>query len=240
MGASSGIGAELARELTRRGCRVALVARRETELAALATELRGDKPEPLALTYVHDVRDWQAVPALWEQICRDLGGLDLIIYNSGIMPRIEEDQYDTAQDENAIGVNLTGAVAWLNLAAQRFGQLGSGTICGIGSVAGDRGRRAQPVYGACKAALETYLEALRNRLGVKGVQVVTIKPGPVDTAMTAHMTSRPLLISPTEAARQILHACETGASVRYVPGTWRIIMAVIRALPSPIMQRLGI
>src|SRR5256885_1991389 len=102
VGASSGIGAELARQLVAEGCRVALVARREVELRALADEIGGAEK---ALTYVHDVTCYEQAPALFQQICRDLGGLDLIVYAAGVMPRILPDEYDFEKDRLNVEVN---------------------------------------------------------------------------------------------------------------------------------------
>lgn len=237
IGASSGIGAESAKQLARNGCTVALVARRESELNELAETIRA--AGGTAFVYPHDVSDFGDIPALFQQICRDLGGLDAIFYAAGVMPRITVDEYDFAKDRAMIEVNVLGAIAWLNEAATRFSATGSGTIVGIGSVAGDRGRRGQPVYCTSKAALDTYLEALRNRLGRAGIKVVTIKPGPVDTPMTKGL-KLPLLISAEEAARQLISASERGVRVAYVPGTWRYIMAIIRAIPSVIFQKMNI
>jgi decaprenylphospho-beta-D-erythro-pentofuranosid-2-ulose 2-reductase len=241
VGASSGIGAELARQLAASGCHVALVARRADELNRLATEINTASADtPLAFIYPHDVRCYGEAPALFQTVCRDLGGLDLIIYAAGVMPRLLPDEYDFAKDQAMIEVNVLGAIAWLNAAAERFQAAGSGTLVGISSVAGDRGRRGQPVYGASKAALDTYLEALCNRLGRFGVRVVTIKPGPVDTPMTQGLDKLPLLISAPAAARQILAAAARGTRLAYVPSKWRPIMAILRAIPSPIFQKLNV
>jgi len=239
VGASSGIGEALARTLAADGCRVALVARREDRLRALAQSLNIDAGKGAALAYAHDVTDTHAVPALFETITRDLGGLDLIIYVAGIMPPVGPEEYDTEKDAQTIAANFTGAVAWLNEAARRFETARSGTIVGISSVAGDRGRRGNPVYGATKAALNAYLESLRNRIERHGAFVVTIKPGPVDTPMTQGL-KMPGMISPEQAAAEILLAAKDKIRVAYVPGKWKPIMAVIRAIPAPIFKHLNI
>jgi len=239
VGASSGIGESLARALTADGTHVALVARRKEKLEALAQSLNTEAGGEIALTYPHDVTEIQDVPELFAKIARDLGGLDLVIYAAGIMPRIEPGEYDTAKDSAMITANFTGAVAWLNEAASRFEKAGSGTIVGISSVAGDRGRRGAPVYGATKAALNTYLESLRNRIERKGAFVVTIKPGPVDTPMT-HGMKMPGMISSERAAAEILLAAKEKVRVAYVPGKWKLIMTVIRAIPAPIFKWLNI
>jgi NAD(P)-dependent dehydrogenase (short-subunit alcohol dehydrogenase family) len=240
VGASSGMGAEMARQLAAQGCRVALVARRESELRALAAEINGARAEQCALAFEHDVRCYAEIPALFQSICRELGGLDLFIYAAGVMPRVAEDEYSFDKDRAMIEVNLLGAIAWINEAANRFQAAKHGTIVGISSVAGDRGRRGQPVYCTSKAALDTYLEAVRNRVGRTGVRVVTIKPGPVDTPMTKGLDKLPLLIPVEEAAQQILAAAARGSRTAYVPAKWRPIMAVIRSIPSPIFQKLNV
>ncbi|MGC8668809.1 MAG: SDR family NAD(P)-dependent oxidoreductase [Chthonomonadales bacterium] len=239
IGASSGIGAELARMLGRSGCRVALVSRRADLLDRLAQEINAHAPSPVAAAYPHDVTRYEEVPALFQQICRDLGGLDLVIYAAGVMPTIGEDEFNFAKDRAIVEVNLLGAIAWLNEAAVRFLRAGEGVIVGISSVAGDRGRRGNPVYCASKAALATYLEALRNRLSRHGVAVVTIKPGPVDTPMTAGQ-KLPLMIPPERAAAAILAAAARRRHTAYVPGIWRPIMFIIRNIPSFLFRKLNL
>ena len=236
------MGEAMARQLGAKGCKVALVARRETELARIANEINSgaNSATPTALTYVHDVREYECVPALFQQITRDLGGLDAIIYAAGVMPPVGEDEYAFDKDRLTFETNVLGAMAWLNEAAQRFERAQAGTIVGISSVAGDRGRRGSPAYCASKAALNTFMESLRNRVGRAGVHVVTVKPGPVDTPMTKDVQKKPLLISADEAARTILAASQAGQRTVYVPGKWRPIMAVIRAVPSVVFQKLNI
>ena len=114
VGASSGIGAAVARELGRQGCRVALVARREEELRRVADAINGaGATHDLARLYVHDVTAYDEVPGLLERICRDLGGLDLIVYAAGVMPRLAADEYTFDKDRRTLEVNVLGAVAWL-------------------------------------------------------------------------------------------------------------------------------
>ena len=239
IGASSGIGEALARQLSSQGCKVALVARRTDKLNVIADEL-GSAAKDRPLVFEHDVLNTADVPGLFEKICKDLGGLDLFIFSTGVMPVLPDDMYDTASDLNVIETNVAGAVAWINEAADRFQKTRFGTIVGIGSVAGDRGRRGMPVYGASKAFLETYLEAIRNRTARYGVKVVTVKPGPVDTPMTQGIgRPLPMLISANDAAATILRASENDGVV-YVPWQWKPIMWIIRHIPSFVMKRINI
>jgi len=240
VGASSGIGEALARRLAADGTRVALVARRRERLEKIVSELRAAHGEEAAIGVEHDVRDRDEVPALVEETARRLGGLDLVVYATGVMHRVAFEEYDTAKDEEMLEVNLLGGVAWLNPVAERFGRLGRGTIVGIGSVAGDRGRSGNPVYNTSKAALHTYLEALRNRIARTGATVVTIKPGFVDTAMTRGMSGLLWLIPADRAAEIILRKARRGAVTAYVPARWRLVMWVIRSVPSVLFRRLKV
>ncbi|MEZ4365063.1 MAG: SDR family NAD(P)-dependent oxidoreductase [Kofleriaceae bacterium] len=236
VGASSGIGAELARQLAAAGATVAILARREAELAAVAAA------DPARLRpYVHDVTDAASVPALLARIEADLGGVDALVYAAGVMPELAEGEYDFGKDAAMVQVNLLGAMAWMDPVCARFEAARAGTIVGISSIAGVRGRRGNPGYTATKAALSTYLEALRNRATRYGVNVVTIKPGFVDTAMTAGKPGLFWLVSAAEAARQILALARRGGSPdAFVPARWAAVAAVVRLLPSTIFRRLNL
>jgi len=239
VGASSGIGEALARRMARAGYRVALVARRGDRLQELANALNVDG-DPRCVTFVHDVRDVADARRCFDEAVTALGGLDVLVYAAGIMPSVELDSFDIRVDADILAVNTVGAMAWLNLGAERFLAQRRGTLVGIGSVAGDRGRIGNPGYCASKAALHTFMESLRNRLSRHGVSVVTIKPGPVRTAMTEGRDKLPLLIDADVAAASILRASERGTSTAYVPFAWMPIMAVIRHIPSLIFRRTNV
>ena len=117
---------------------------------------------------------------------------------------------------------------------------GGGAVVGVGSVAGDRGRLGNYVYGAAKAGFATYMSGLRNRLGRSGVHVMTVKPGPVDTAMTWGLDSMPFMTTPDAAARDIAKGLRKGRNVIYTAGIWRLVMLVIRNVPEPIFKKLSI
>lgn len=241
VGASSGMGRAVAEALARAGTQVALVARRGDELTQICAEIN-EWHGGRALAYVHDVHQIDEAPVLLQQIAHDLGGLDLIVYAAGILPPTKATEYNTEVDAEIIAINLVGALAWLNAAADRFQRTKNGTIVGISSVAGDRGRRGSPAYGASKAALTTYLESLRNRLAVHGVQVVTIKPGYVATPMLqgAKISKLFPVIPVNKAAQQILAAAQQGKRSAYVPGIWGPVMWLVRAIPSRIFRRLNV
>ncbi|MEJ5171853.1 MAG: SDR family NAD(P)-dependent oxidoreductase [Fimbriimonadales bacterium] len=233
VGASSGLGREVAVQLAGTGCRVVAVARREERLRELSVETSG-RVFPLC----HDVTRIEDAPRAFAEACRMLDGLDLIVYSAGFMPLVAPTEFDTEKDARIFAVNLLGAVAWLNLAAERFQQAGRGSIVGIGSVAGDRGRRGQPAYNASKAALHAYLESLRNRLHSRGVTVATFKPGPMRTEMTAHLHLRNAM-APETAARKILSKAHV-AGEHYLSVSHRLAFAVLRNTPSWLFRRLPV
>ena len=240
IGASSGIGEALARRLATGGTRVALLARRRAKLKRIAAEINGQAGEQRALVFVHDVPDRSEPPALLQEAAAALGGLDLVIYAAGELHRPTPDEWDTEADLHLLEVNLLGAVAWLNPVAHRFAKLGRGTIVGIGSIAGDRGRAGAPAYNTSKAALATYLEALRNRVGRAGVRVVTVKPGFVKTPMTAGLGRLPGAVTADRAADLILKKARCGVSTAYIPARWRLVSLIVRAIPSWLFRRLGV
>jgi short-subunit dehydrogenase len=139
-----------------------------------------------------------------------------------------------------IDTGLTGAVSILHRLAPVLERRRAGTIVAFGSVAGDRGRLKNYVYGAAKAGLHTYLAGLRNRLGRSGVHVMTVKPGFVDTGMTFGLPGLFLVAQPEAVARACLDAAAKRRDVIYVPWFWQVIMAIIRAVPERIFKRLSV
>jgi len=239
VGASSGIGAALALRLARQGYTLALVARREDLLKDLCRKIDQHADDKRALYFVHDVTDHASVPALLGRIISELGGLDVFVFSAGITHPPGLRVFDFENDRQTVEVNLLGALAWLNPVAAIFQQLKSGQIVGISSVAGERGRVANPSYNASKAALTCYLEALRNRLSSHGVNVLTIKPGFIrtDSLKEAQVTFG--VISPERAADLIYKAMRRRKQEAYIPGLWRLLMFVVRNIPSLIFRRLA-
>jgi short-subunit dehydrogenase len=228
VGASSGIGMELTKQLAASGCKVAGVARRAERLEGMAN----------VLAFKHDVTCYDEVPALFQEITKQLGGLDLIVYASGVMPAVGGQEYNFDKDKQMIDVNVLGCIAWMNQAAIRFENTKAGSMVAIGSVAGDRGRSGQPVYNASKAFVSTYMEAIRNRIARYGVKVVTIKPGPTATEMTAELHMRGAMDASKVAAIILDKSQKTGE--HYVKLGHRVAFWVIKRIPSPVFRRLHI
>lgn len=239
VGASSGIGLAVARRLAQSGRKVAMLARRAAELKAQVATTNDVLGRQQAFAYVHDAAELDAVEPLFAQIEQELGEVDEVHYVAGVMPAVAIDEFDLGKDRQQVQVNMLGCIAWGNAAARRFLARKRGCFVGVGSVAGDRGRVGRPVYNASKAGMDCYLEALRNRLWRHGVQVTTIRPGPVDTPMTAGLGIKNALPA-DQAAALILRARDRRKTVAYVPGKWRLIMFVIRNIPSFVFRRMSI
>jgi short-subunit dehydrogenase len=237
VGASKGIGAALAWQLAADGYAVALVARSDQVLKDLADRITTSTGRTV-WTYRHDVTDTQVIPALFQQMLQDLKRIDVLVYNAGVMPGVAIDEFSHEKDQAMIAVHMTGGLAWLAQAATLFERMGSGHIVGISSIAADRGRVINPGYNATKAGFDTYLEALRNRLTRKGVHVLTVRPGPVDTDMTKDVGGL-FMVSPENVATDIARALRRRKQVLYTPRRWRLIMGIVRRLPSPIFRRMN-
>jgi decaprenylphospho-beta-D-erythro-pentofuranosid-2-ulose 2-reductase len=241
IGASDGIGAALAQRLAREGYTLALLARREDKLESICKEINQTFKEQRARVYVHDVGNYHQVPELLRRVVADLGGLDLVVFVAGVnYPPGGIDKYNFENDRKMIEINLIGAMAWLNPVAEMFQGAKAGQIVGIASVAGDRGRVGNPGYNTSKAGLATYLEALRNRLTRHGVNVLTVKPGFVQTEMLkAAQGPTPFRITTEKAADDIWNAMKQRKQAIYTPSIWRWIMLAIRHTPSFIFRRLS-
>ncbi|MDQ2987002.1 MAG: SDR family NAD(P)-dependent oxidoreductase [Armatimonadota bacterium] len=236
VGGTGGIGEAIARQLKLNGCDVAVVGRNQSKLDAISSNLglADDR------TFPFDILDFDHAQDAFDAIVQKMGGLDLFVFAAGVMTPVGETEYDTSKDKLIIDTNLTAAIAWCNAAAKRFERGKAGTIIGIGSPSGDRGRRGNPAYGASKAGFETYLESLRNRLAKSHVSVVTAKPGPVRTPMTESFGKLPGMIEADLAAEIILKKSARFSKVFYVPGKWWIASKVMRLIPSLVFRRMRI
>ncbi|MEX2162139.1 MAG: SDR family NAD(P)-dependent oxidoreductase [Anaerolineales bacterium] len=240
VGASSGIGAAIARRLAAEGHVVAALARSKGELDKLCGAINAQMGETRALAYQHDVTDLQTISVLFQRLLKDLGGIDVLVYCAGVMPAVAIDEFDLEKDKLMIETNLMGGLAWLGLGAALFQRMGAGHLVGISSVAGDRGRVLNPAYNASKAGLDAYLEALRNRLTRRGVHVLTVKPGFVDTEMLKASRSPKFgVVSPETVAGGVWKAMRTRKQLVYIPWIWRWIMLAVRNVPSFIFRRLS-
>lgn len=172
---------------------------------------------------------------------RALGGLDVLLVAHGSLPDQKACERSVHVTLDELHTNALSVISLVTLAANLFQTAGHGTIAVISSVAGDRGRQSNYIYGTAKGMVSLFLEGLRNRLSRSGVRVVTIKPGFVDTPMTAHLEKKgPLWAQPQAIARGIARAVNGQRDVVYLPGIWRWIMLIIRHIPEPIFKRMSL
>ncbi|HET7469565.1 MAG TPA: SDR family oxidoreductase [Gemmatimonadales bacterium] len=237
VGATSAIATETARVYAAYGARLFLTGRDAARLDGVAADLRVRGARAVE-TAVLDVTDRRRGAEVIEAAWTAFGGLDLALLAHGVLPDQARCQSSAEDALAAIDVNFTSAIALLTPLANRFETARAGCIAVISSVAGDRGRQSNYVYGCAKGGLDRFLEGLRNRLFRSGVAVVTLKPGFVDTPMTAGMRQGPLFASARRAGRAVYRAIERRRDVAYIPWFWRPIMAIIRALPEPVFKRL--
>ena len=239
VGASSGIGEALAVELAHDARPVALLARRRAELDRVAKAMRDKVGTTRGYPYEHDVCDLESIQPLWDRIEADLGPIDEVHYVSGVMPELGLDEFSTEKDAQMLRVNALGCFAWTNLAAERFLAAKRGHIIGVSSVAGLRGRIDRPGYNASKAAQDSHLESLRNRLWRHGVYVTTVRPGPVATPMTEDIEVK-MPITAEHCAKIIVKARNSKRAVVFAPWKWRPIMTVIQWIPSFLFRKLNV
>jgi decaprenylphospho-beta-D-erythro-pentofuranosid-2-ulose 2-reductase len=230
-GATSGIAAAVARRYAETRERLILVGRDAAALTTAAADLgvRGAAEIHILqadFARLEDLPD--LVAAAWDHF----GGIDVALIAYGTMPDQQQAEADAAAATAAITANFTSPAILLNELGRRFQVQGRGTIAAITSVAGDRGRKSNYVYGAAKGGLQRLLEGLRHRLAASGVAVVDIRPGFVATEMTAHLQrTGPLWAGPDKVAADIVRAIAAGRPVSYTPAFWRLIMLVVRTIP---------
>jgi short-subunit dehydrogenase len=237
VGATSAIAEATARLWAARGDSLYLAARRETLLAACADDLRVRGAKAVAFERF-DILDPAGHLALLERARDSLGGLDCVLIAHGTLADQAACERDPALAVREIEINATGTAALLLHVAKLFESQGCGRIAVITSVAGVRGRASNYVYGAAKSMVSTFLSGLRQRLHGRGISVSDIRPGFVDTPMTAAFRKGPLWATADRVARDIVRAIDRGAAVVYTPGFWRLIMLVVRHIPEFIFVRI--
>jgi len=237
VGATSAIAHESAKLLASEGARFFLVGRTKEKLEAIATDLevRGASG---VFTASLDSEGLIANAKLIDEANSKLGGIDVALVAHGILGDHQEAEADPKVADEIFRVNFTSCLYLLTRLANYFTARKAGTIVVISSVAGDRGRSSNYVYGASKAALSTLLQGMRQRLHKSGVNVLTIKPGFVSTPMTAHIEQGPLFASAEVVGHGIHCAIKKGKSVVYLPFFWRLIMTIIKHIPEVVFKRL--
>ncbi|GAP64408.1 hypothetical protein ARMA_2831 [Ardenticatena maritima] len=239
VGATSAIAEATTRHFAARGDRLFLVGRSPDKLAMIADDMRVRGAAQVE-TFLLDVNEIERHTEMLDAAEAALGPLDVVLIAHGTLPDQRECERSVAKTLEAFQTNAVSTIALLTEIANRFEARGRGVIAVISSVAGDRGRQSNYVYGAAKGAVNIFTQGLRNRLAKKGVAVVTIKPGFVDTPMTAHLPKNALFASPEQVGARIFKAIERREDVVYVPWFWFVIMTIIRHIPERLFKRLNL
>ena len=239
IGATSAIAERYARIEAARGSRFVLLGRNADRLQAIADDLRvrgaaGADVAPL------DVDRLDAHEAALQDASGRLGGFDVALIAHGTLPDQAACEADTAQALAAFSTNATATISLMNVLARLLEAQAGGTLAVISSVAGDRGRAGNYVYGSAKAAVSAYASGLRQRFRGGAVNVLTIKPGFVDTPMTRDFRKGPLWAAPERVAHGIVRAIDRRRSVAYLPWFWWPVMRVITHLPEFVFRRIGL
>jgi decaprenylphospho-beta-D-erythro-pentofuranosid-2-ulose 2-reductase len=238
VGATSAIAQGAAAAFARRGCDLYVAGRDRDEIDRIASDLRVRYGIAVHSGTI-DATDSDAHAAFFAEALTAVGGnLEGIVIAFGLLGDHERATVDFAHAKEVIDVNFAGVASLLTVAANHFEQRRAGFLAVLSSVAGDRGRQSNYVYGASKAAVSTYLAGLRNRLAGRGVRVHTIKLGVVDTQMTYGLPGVRFAADPAKVGEEIVRAIERGKDVVYVPGLWRYIMLAIRLIPESVFKRL--
>lgn len=238
-GATSAIAHAIGRRYAARGANFVLVGRDPARVQANAADLtvRGAAK---AVPVTADLNDSTQHKSLVDRAVTELGSLDIVLIAHGVLPDQQRCENDFDELRRVIDTNFTGVVSLASVVAAQLERQRHGSLVVFGSVAGDRGKRGNYAYGAAKAGVAVFLEGLHIRLHAQGVNVLTVKPGFVDTPMTTRFEKGPLWATPEQVAKAVCHAIDRRRSLIYVPWFWRPVMFVIRALPSAIFDRLQI
>lgn len=238
LGGTKGMGRSLARALAEKGDELFLLGRDGEDLARSALDLnaRGKFEVKHGRCDLGDVSSF--APAL--DAARDaLGRIDVVVVTAGVFRVQEELEEDPAKVEQLLTVNFTNTILFCEEARKRLLATGGGTLCVFSSVAGDRGRKPVAIYGASKAGLSAYLEALDHKFRADGLVTLDVKPGFVKTGMTAGLDPPPFAGEPDQVAAIVAKAIEAKKPLVYAPGIWRFVMLAIRMAPRFVMRRVG-
>jgi len=239
LGATSGIAQATTKELIEDDVYFHLVARNKNKLKIVADDLTARGCGKVDC-YEFDFNELNSHEQLVEKISGSLDSIDILFVSYGIMYSQIDCENNVSKAIEQVNSNYTSVVSLLVLFSQRMSQQKCGTIAVVSSVAGDRGRKSNYIYGSAKAGLSIFLEGLRYKLFDKGVNVLTIKPGFVDSPMTSEMKKGLLWVSTEQVARYIVKGIRNKRSTIYTPPFWFLIMMVIKVIPSFIFRKLNI
>jgi short-subunit dehydrogenase len=239
IGATSALAHETAKLFARDRAELFLVGRTPEKLEVVASDLKVRGAQRVE-TYLHDLSDLSRHQELWDEALATLGEPDMLLIAHGTLGDQRKCELSVEETLKEFHNNCTSVISLLTLSANYFERRRRGCIAVISSVAGDRGRKSNYVYGAAKAAQTIFLQGLRNRLSSSGVTVVTVKPGFVATPMTAHMKSGLLMANAQAVGRGIYEAMIKRRDIVYLPWFWQPIMFIVKSIPESLFKRLSL
>jgi decaprenylphospho-beta-D-erythro-pentofuranosid-2-ulose 2-reductase len=241
IGATSSIAQHCARLWVVSGSKeLILVGRDGAGLKRIAMDLGVRNPSVHIEFKTTDLLDTSVIKNTVNEICQQ-GAPDIVLIAHGSLPDQSECQHDASLVAQTLEVNGLSPALWAESFAEKFESAGQGTLAVIGSVAGDRARKSNYVYGSAKAMVASYVEGLQHRFAGTNIHIVLIKPGPTDTPMTRNMKGGGLRLAPvSDVAKAIVQGIETKTKTFYVPGKWRLIMGVIKRIPQFIFNKINI
>ena len=239
IGATSAIAEHCARIWAAEGDALHLVARNEQHVQVIASDLKVRGASEVT-TYVTDLNNMDKHEELLDVADAALGGVDIVLIAHGTLSNQKSCELSVKETLAEIQTNALSTISLLTLIANRFEAKQSGIICVISSVAGDRGRASNYVYGSAKAMVTTFTSGLRQRLNKSNVSVVTIKPGFVDTPMTSEFKKGFLWAKPYAVAALIVKSIDNKKAEVYAPTFWRLVMVIIKLIPSSVFKRFEI
>lgn len=222
-------------------CEIILLGRNQEKLQRVANDLTVRAPQVKIQLQSIDFLNAAAIQTCIHTINQQ-GAIDIALIANGNLPDQEQCQNDLTQCQQAIEVNAVSPILFSEAIVTHMINRNHGKLAVIGSVAGDRGRKSNYIYGASKALIDKYLQGLQHRLALSGSQVTAtlIKPGPTATPMTAGISGKGKLASPEQVASDIVQSIHKGKLTVYTPGKWAIIMTIIRNLPFFLFKKLDI
>ncbi|MDF1795548.1 MAG: SDR family oxidoreductase [Coxiellaceae bacterium] len=239
IGATSAIAQAIAKQLASAGHQLFLVARNAAHMQTLADDVAIRSQQPCQ-TFAFDAKSNELYKDCLEQATLALGQIDNVVIAHGTLPNQEDCQQNLAATLQEFQVNATSYIGLMTVFGQHLEQQGAGHLVVFSSCAGDRGRQSNYLYGATKAAISAFSAGLRSRLFKKGISVLTVKPGFVDTPMTQAFKKGFLWAQPDDVAKRVIQAMQNNKAIVYVPGFWRYIMMIIKCIPESLMKRIAL
>lgn len=237
-GASSKLAQETLKNFTQSNSKIMLAGSSLDKLEIVKNDLKTRNPEIDYFTYQINALEFENHETFVKTTIENLGGLDIALIAHGTLPDNEAIRSQPDQIIKEFNINATSVFSLSTLIANYFEKQGKGKLAVISSVAGERGRQSNYIYGSAKGAVSLFLQGLRNRLINSGVDVITIKPGMVDTPMTAHMPKGLLFANAKSVGKGIYNAIRKGKDVAYIPRFWKLIMFIIKSIPESIFKKL--